>query len=53
MDSWLPAWMAWGISHPRVSDHLAARLVMGYTRSPGEGDSAEKFSSHVDLITRK
>lgn len=52
MDSWLPGGVAWGMSHPGVSDRLAGRLVMVYTRSAGEGDWAEKFSSHVNPVPR-
>lgn len=52
VDSWLPGGVAWGISHLGMSDCLVGRLVMVYTRSPGEGDWAEKFSSHVNLVPR-
>ena len=52
MDSWLLGGVAWGISHPGVSDRLAGWLMMVYTRSPEEGDWAEKFSSRTNLAPR-
>ena len=52
MDSWLLGGVAWGISHPGVSDRLVGWFMMVYTRSPEEGDWAEKFSSRTNLAPR-